>query len=279
MDGLPEKEESRHPVSRLMLVALCVAVPVLTIAGFVPHEWLPPAATRHGAGVDVVIRYLLATTGIVFVAGHAVLGWFVWRFARGPATYRPAAPRVELLWALVPVVVMAVVSEAGVIVLGAPVFKQLYATAPENPVEVEVVGKQFEWFVRYPGKDGKFGRTKPELVHEVRNPMGLDRKDPAAKDDVFVRGVLRLPVDRTAMVRLRTHDVQHSFAVPAFRVKQDLVPGFPTSTRFEPVRAGQYEIVCAELCGLGHYKMRGEVHVLTADEYEKWLAEQIGWFE
>jgi len=113
----------------------------------------------------------------------------------------------------------------------------------------------------------------------VRNPLGLDKNDPAAKDDLFFRGVLRLPVNRAAAVRLRSHDVQHSFSVPAFRVKQDLIPGATTRTQFVPIVEGTYEIACAELCGLGHYKMSGTVIVMSQQEFDEWLAKQIGQFE
>jgi cytochrome c oxidase subunit 2 len=208
------------------------------------------------------------------------LGWIVW--TRGNATtsqVRPIGKKQELLWALIPIVFMGIVSEAGVLALGHSVWRELYGDGDLDALQVEVVGKQFEWFVRYPGKDGQFGRTMPELVHEVRNPLGLDETDSAATDDIFSRGVLRLPVGRMVQVRLRTHDVQHSFAVTAFRVKQDLVPGLPTLTQFVPTREGEYEIACAELCGLGHYKMRGTTLVLSDADFEQWLSNQFGWFE
>jgi cytochrome c oxidase subunit 2 len=270
----------RVPLAAIVLVAFFALVTILTVIGFAFRAWLPPVASQHGAGVDFVIHFLLITTGIVFVAGHAALGWFVWRFSRGePATYQPVSQRTEWLWALPPVVFMAVVSEVGVLVLGHPVWNQLYGAVPEDAVIVEVVGKQFEWFVRYPGKDGAFGKTQPDQVHETRNPLGLVEEDPAASDDIVTRGVLRLPVGRSVSVRLRTHDVLHSFAVPAFRVKQDLVPGIVTHTQFTPTKAGEFEIACAELCGLGHYKMRGTIQVAAVEEFEQWLAAQIGWFE
>ena len=276
------KDETRAPFTRMCLVGFFCLVTLLTVVGFSAKTWLPAVASQHGEGIDTVISYLLITTGMVFIVGHLALAWLIWKHTGDrPATYRPVTAKVEWLWALVPVLFMAVVSEAGVLFLGHPVWSQLYGDTPADAVRVEMVGKQFEWFVRYPGKssDSKFGETRPDLVHEVRNPMGLVKKDPDAKDDIFVRGVLRLPVGRMASIRLRTHDVQHSFAVPAFRTKQDLVPGFPTHTQFVPTREGEYEIACAELCGLGHYKMRGTVIVMSQDEYDKWLASQYGWFE
>ena len=273
-------QPSRAPLTAKYLVAFFGAVVVLTIYGFAARPWLPEVASRHGKGVDTVIWYLLATTGPVFVAGHVMLAWLVWTRSSAEATeYQPVSSRTELLWAMLPIAFMGIVSEAGVLALGHPVWSELYGEPEPDAMKVEVVGKQFEWFVRYPGKDGEFGHTSPDLVHEVRNPLGLDKKDPAAKDDLFSRGVLRLPVDRMVRVRLRTHDVQHSFAIPSFRVKQDLVPGFPTQTQFVPTREGEYEIACAELCGLGHYKMRAVAIVLSEEEFKQWKASQLGWFE
>ena len=274
------RQSSRFPLRATALVVFFLAIVVLTIAGVFARPWRPEAAARHAAGVDRVIDYLLVTTALVFVVGHAALAWLVWTRTRAPAAgVRPVSRRTQLTWVLIPVVFMGIVSEAGVLVLGRSVWRDLYGAADADSLDVEVVGKQFEWFVRYPGKDGRFGRTKPELVHEVRNPLGLDPDDPAASDDLVSRGVLRLPVGRMVQIRLRTHDVQHSFAVPAFRVKQDLVPGLPTQTRFVPTREGEYEIACAELCGLGHYSMRGVVLVTSDAEFETWLSNQIGWFE
>ncbi len=271
---------SRVPVSGILLVAFFAVVMILTVLGFAVRSWRPPVASQHGEGVDFVINYLLITTGVVFVLGHVALGWLVWRHSQpGPSTYKPTSAKVEWLWALIPVAFMAVASEVGVLLIGQPVWHQLYGEAEHDAIEIEVVGKQFEWVVRYPGKDGEFGKTDPEEVHETRNPLGLVEEDPAATDDIISRGVLHLPTDRMASIRLRSHDVQHSFSVPSFRVKQDLVPGTMTHTQFVPTKEGEYEIACAELCGLGHYKMRGLAIVKTQAEFDNWLASQIGWFE
>jgi cytochrome c oxidase subunit 2 len=157
---------------------------------------------------------------------------------------------------------------------------------------VQVTGEQFAWNIHYPGADRVFGRTDIKLLDLQSNPLGLDRSDPAAKDDITTVNQLYLPVNRPIIVRLRTKDVIHSFGVPEFRVKQDAVPGFtipiwfiPTVTTAEMrTRTGnpafQYEIACAQLCGLGHARMRGFVTVQSAEEFQKWmeeaLAEQAG---
>jgi cytochrome c oxidase subunit 2 len=152
---------------------------------------------------------------------------------------------------------------------------------------VEVTGEQFAWNVHYAGADGKFGRTDIKMIDLQSNPLGLDRDDPAAKDDVTTVNQLYLPVNRPIIVRLRSKDVIHSFNVPQMRVKQDAVPGFTIPIWFVPnvttaemrTRLGnpefQYEIACAQLCGLGHSRMRAFVTVLGADEFQKWLADQV----
>ncbi|MBI4575946.1 MAG: cytochrome-c oxidase [Planctomycetes bacterium] len=264
----------------LLLALLLVALAGAAVAGFALRDWLPPLASSHGAGVDRTIRYILAATGAIFILGHLTLAFCVWRFREGGAGgYRPVGPRAEWLWALGPVALMTVVSEVGVLWIGMPVWAEVYGEPPAGALEVEVVGKQFEWLVRYPGKDGVPGRTDPRMVHDARNPLGLDRGDPAARDDVVLRGELHLDAGRDTVVRLRSHDVLHSFSLPLLRVKQDVVPGLAIPTRFRPTREGSFEIACAELCGLGHYRMRGTAVVHPAGEFEAWLAAQPGWFE
>lgn len=271
---------TRDPVSTFALILFLATACALTVLGFMVKSWLPPVASDHGVKVDRVIYYLLIATGGIFIIGHVALIALIWKNSRRETSeYKPVTARTELLWALIPVGLMAVISEVGVIVLGLPVWQDLYGQVTDPPLEVEVVGKQFEWLVRYPGKDGRFGKTRINLVHETRNPFGLVEADPDAQDDVVLRGVLRLPVGRTVLVRLRSHDVQHSFTVPAFRIKQDLVPGLTTQARFKPTVEGEYDLACAELCGLGHYQMKGTVLVLSPEAFTEWLGKQPGWFE
>jgi cytochrome c oxidase subunit 2 len=261
-------------LARLYAAAFAAAA-LLVALGFRTHGRLPELASRHGASIDAVIRYLLVTTGILFLLGHGVLAWFVLRYAGAGARGSPhASARTEWRWALAPVLVMCVLAEGGVLMVGLPAFRQLYVETPEDPWVVEVVGKQFEWIVHYPGADGRFGASRADLVSDARNPLGLDKKDPNVADDVWTRGQLRIPVDRSVVIRLRALDVIHSFTVPQFRVKQDLIPGFLGRTQFEPTKTGQYEIACAELCGLGHYRMRGFIEVQSQGEVDQWLSEQ-----
>jgi cytochrome c oxidase subunit 2 len=146
--------------------------------------------------------------------------------------------------------------------------------AGNDAVIVRVTGHQFAWEVQYPGADGKFGRTELKLV-SAENLIGLDRKDPDAKDDIVTSNQLNLPENRPVLVHLSSQDVIHSFGLYEMRVKQDAIPGLDIPVWFVPTRTGEYEIACSQLCGLGHYRMRGFVNVQTAADYDKWMAEQV----
>ncbi len=267
-------------VELVAVILLFLSATLFTVIGFISRDWMPAVASEHGVGVDSVIRYLLVSTGTILVIGTVVFLVFLWKYGRGRPTGSPKTSlRTERRWTLVPILGMAVVAEAGVLVKGMPVWKQVYGAVPEDAVVVEVTGQQFEWIVRYPGSDGSFGRTDPSLIDQTVNPAGLVRDDPAAADDLVFRGTLHVPVGKTIHVKLRSHDVLHSFSIPAFRVKQDIVPGIIGSTQFVPTREGSYETACAELCGMGHYTMGGTIIVHSQQEYETWLQVQVGWFQ
>jgi cytochrome c oxidase subunit 2 len=242
-----------------------------TVAGFFLIHWKLEVASEHGVGVDRMILFLLVTTGVMFVAGHAIVTWFLLR-SRGDRPWKAPSVRSEWIATLVPIAIVVIVAEGGVISIGMPVWAQISGNDP-GAVQVEVIGKQFEWLSHYPGPDGKFGTCDPAQIDEQLNPIGIDEKDPAGGDDVVVRGVLVLPVGRTASIRIRSLDVLHSFTVPLWRTKQDAVPGLPTRTQVRPTVAGKYEITCAELCGMGHFRMRAFAKVVSAAEFEKWLAD------
>lgn len=264
---------------RLELIALAsffLAITAFTVAGFA-HDWKPPVASQEGARVDAVIRYLLLTTGAVLVLGALVMVAFLWRYGRGEPVPAPRSdPRLERWWSLLPVLGMAAIAEVGVLVKGLPVWKRVYGAPPPGALVVEVNAQQFEWWVRYPGPDGVFGRRDPRLVDATANPLGIVPDDTAGQDDVVVRNALHLPMGTPIHVKLRSRDVLHSFSIPEFRVKQDVVPGMVTSITFVPWRPGRYEIACAELCGLGHYRMAARVIVHEPAEFQSWLEAQTG---
>ena len=189
---------------------------------------------------------------------------------------------------------MAVVEAILLIGFAIPLWAARVEGAPpeSEALVVQVTGEQFAWNIHYPGADRVFGRKDIKLIDLQSNPLGLDRSDPAAKDDITTVNQLYLPVNKPIIVRLMSKDVIHSFGVPEFRVKQDAVPGFTIPIWFIPTitteemrtRTGNpeftYEIACAQLCGLGHARMRGFVTVQSDEEFQKWmegaLAEQAG---
>lgn len=236
---------------------------------------LPAPASAHGGGIDAMINYSLLCTGLMLLAGHIVLTVFVLKFYRQPrATYGVASRRTEWRWAMVPIVMMAVVAEGGVLVIGLPVWKQLHvAGRPGEEVVIEVVAQQFQWNFRYPGADEKFGATGLKF-ESAADQIGVDPKDAAGKDDLVQTGVLTVPAGKLIHLRMRSKDVIHSLFLPVQRLKQDVVPGMVIDTFFTPTVAGKYEILCTELCGLGHYRMRGVLEVLEPVAYENWLKEE-----
>jgi cytochrome c oxidase subunit 2 len=170
---------------------------------------------------------------------------------------------------------MALVAEGGVLAIGMPVWAEYFGAAPSaDAITIEVTAQQFMWNVRYPGADGVFGRTRAALIDEATNPLGVDATDPAGTDDVITVNEITVPVNRVIRVQLHAKDVIHSFFLPNFRVKQDAVPGMTPEVMFVPTRKGQYELACAELCGLAHYRMRGFFNVVSQSEFDGWLREK-----
>jgi len=253
-------------------------------------EWLglPPLAATHGGQIDGLIGWIHVFMLILFVGWGGFIAYTLIRFrrSRNPvADYAGVRSHRSTYLEIGVAVVEAVLLFGFAIPLWAARVDRM---PPEGEaLVVQVTAEQFAWNVHYPGPDRVFGRTDIKLLDLQANPLGLDRTDPAAKDDVTTLNQLYLPVNRPIIVRLRSKDVIHSFGVPELRVKQDAVPGFTIPIWFVPnvttadmrTRLGkpefQYEIACAQLCGLGHYRMRGFVTIQTAEEFQKWLEEQI----
>lgn len=251
--------------------ALLVPVGGLWLAG---HDWFPQVLSAHGQGIKRMLDFTLAVTGAFFVVGHLVLAGLVVRaLRRRGSSEAPPSIRAQRLVGIIPAVLMALVAEGGVMALGLPVWDEYYGEAPADAFQVEVTGRQFFWAVRYPGPDGAWGRTEPALV-SVDNPIGLDLEDGPALDDVVVLNEVHLPTGRASEIRLRSYDVIHSFFVPELFLKQDLMPGMTVPVRVRPTGAGRFELACNQICGLGHYQMRGFVHLDEPADFESWLAEQ-----
>jgi len=238
--------------------------------------WLPPVATTYGPQIDSQFHTTYIAMGIVFVAAQVALGLFAWKYrdrGKAHAYYSHGNIRLEAVWT-----VLTAILFIGLNLMGEHIWAQARFQGPAPGSEqVEITGMQFQWYFRYPGPDGKYGRTRADLEDpSTGNALGIDPDDAAAKDDI-VTSTLVLPVDRELDVSLKTLDVIHDFFVPEFRFKQDAVPGLLIRMHFTPNRVGDYEIDCAELCGSGHYKMRAGVKVVSQDDYAAFLKAPQQW--
>ena len=240
-------------------------------------NWLgmPVAASAHAGEIDQMISLVHWLMLVLFVGWGA---FFVFVLVRFRASANPTASYVGAKGKLAKSseVAVALIEVLLLVFYAIPAWAKRVTNFPagDDAVIVRVVGEQFAWNVQYPGKDGKFGRTDPTLV-SADNPLGLDRKDPDAKDDITQINNLNLPAGRPVLVHLTSKDVIHSFGVYELRVKQDAVPGLEMPVWFIPTLVGQFDITCSQLCGLGHYRMRGFVNVQSAADYDKWMADQV----
>lgn len=234
--------------------------------------WFPVSITAFGREIDRQFARTFLIVGVVFVLSQLVLGWlvFCYRDRGGRASYSHGNNAMEILWTLA----------TAVLFVGLGVYAERswaevhFRGAAPGAIQIEVQGQQFAWYFRYPGPDGKFGRIDPRLVNDAtQNYFGLDANDPAAKDDLVVP-VLAVPVNREVELILRAKDVTHSFFVRELRLKQDAVPGMMIRIHFTATQTGTYEIACAELCGLGHHRMRSFLQVMSDTDYQKWLRDQ-----
>jgi cytochrome c oxidase subunit 2 len=258
----------------LALLLIIWLITFLSSYFFVAHTWWPHAISASAPYIDHQWHLTFIAMGVVFIAAQVALGFVVWRYRDHgdavKASYSHGNNKLELTWT-----VLTAILFLGLNAIGSPIWAaERFHSADTSAMKVEVTGLQFAWYFRYPGPDNNFGRTRPDLEDASLgglSALGVDSADPAAKDDV-VSGVLFLPVNREVDLTLRAQDVIHSFFVPAMRFKQDAVPGLMIHMHFRPEQTGDYEIACAELCGLGHYKMHGIMRVVSEPEYDKWLA-------
>jgi cytochrome c oxidase subunit 2 len=231
--------------------------------------WFPESITEHGGAVDRQFMITILVVGIAFAAAQIGLGWVVWKYrdsaAATRATYSHGNNRLEVVWTVVTAIIFISLA-----VMGQRVWAALHLhAAPAGSYTVKVVAQQFSWNFHYHGKDNVFGRTDPKLIDDsALNYVGLDDTDPNAKDDSVV-STLVVPVNRPIELILKSKDVTHSFFVPQLRFKQDLVPGMAIPVHFTVNKTGKYELACAELCGMNHYKMKSYMLVLPEDEFNE----------
>jgi cytochrome c oxidase subunit II len=251
------------------LILLLVAIGSVVFHLLSPWWWTPIATNWRY--IDDTINITFWITGFVFVAVIVFMAYCIFRFHHKEgrrAAYNPENKKLEF-W-------LSVGTGIGVAAMLAPglVVWHQFVTVPADATEVEVMGQQWQWSFRLPGKDGRLGTTDVRNISSD-NPMGLNRDDPHGQDDVVIdSGDLHLPVGKPVRVLLRSVDVLHDFYVPEFRAKMDMVPGMVTYFWIRPIRTGTFDVLCAELCGAAHYQMRAKVIVEEESEYQAWLEQQ-----
>lgn len=258
------------------LLGLVIAIIALTTMGVFALKiwWFPAFISENGAAFDHQFHLTLIICGVVFFLAQLGLAYMVFRFrdrSGARASFIHGNSKSALIWTAVLAIAIFGV-DMGAEMKGEHIWSAVHLdSAPSDALQVEVTAQQFAWNFRYSGPDGKFGRTKPELMKEsLGNPLGLDPDDPASKDDV-VMPVMAVPVNRPVEVILRSKDVIHSFFVPELRFKQDVMPGMENRMHFTAFKVGRYEIPCSQLCGLGHYQMRSYLEVMSEEDFAKWL--------
>lgn len=242
---------------------LFLLVPVLGVACFVwpmldlwpmRGHWLPANINDHGAVIDNLFLFILVLTGVIFVATGLALFWFLWKYdaARNPqpVAFTHGSHTLEVVWSIIPAATLVFIAIYQMNAWAdAKMKRPKFPDGRLRPPIAEITARQFEWRVRYAGEDGALGTT----------------------DDVFTVNDLHLPVSEEIVLSIKSQDVLHSFFLPNLRVKQDVVPGMKQFVWFRPNKTGAYDIVCAELCGWGHYKMRGRVTFVGREEFDLWL--------
>ena len=260
-----------------MLVALVLFLVI--IGSIIFHFWTPwwwTEVASNWGNIDGTIILTFWVTGAVFVAVCLFMSYCVWRFEYKKdqkADYSPENPKLE--WFL------TILTTIGVCALLAPglIVWNKYVSVPEDAVDIEVMGQQWFWNYRLPGPDGKLGLTDLRNITED-NPFGMNLDDPNGLDDILIEADdLHILLGQSVKVNLRSIDVLHDFYVPQFRAKMDMVPGTVTYYWFTPTRTGDFEILCMEYCGTGHYAMKGRVLVDNEEDYKEWLSEQINFEE
>jgi cytochrome c oxidase subunit 2 len=234
----------------------------------------PPNVSEHGYQIDHIIEFCHWFMGALFVGWWIYFIFVLWRFHK---SRNPVANHEGVTSGISTHLEFAVVLIEAVLLIGfaIPLWAKRVNDFPsdKNAILVHAIGQQFNWNFHLPGPDGVFGRRDLALVSNS-NPIGLDQNDPHSKDDLVLLNELHVPVDRNVVVDVSSKDVIHNFALPSMRSAQDAIPGQVIPMWFKPIKTGTYDIVCGQLCGLGHYSMKGSLVVDTPADYQAWLKER-----
>jgi cytochrome c oxidase subunit II len=263
-------------MAKLFAVTI-IAIAIISAIPIVRHTWwLPQDISTHGQPIDEQMSETMAEAGISFLASQILLAIFIWKYSK-PRT----GERIKNFPGGAMGLVIAAFLLVGTEVLalgafGAKAWANIYLTPPSpNAMPVQVQAGQFAFYFRYPGPDGKFGPIHPDMISEAnQNFFGLDQDhDQASKDDI-VTAEMAIPVNREIHLLMHSKDLGHSFYVPELRVHQDFVPGLDLAIHFTATKIGKYEIVCTQLCGLGHYNMKAYLYVMSQEDFDSWLKKE-----
>ena len=236
---------------------------------FTPWYWTDVASNWGSMDDTITLTFWIGGGVFILVCLFMVYCVFKYSYKEGrKAEYKPEDKKLEriLTWS-------TTLGVAALLAPGLIVWNQ-FINVPSNAIHVDVMAWQWGWQYRLPGKDGKLGTTSVTNISD-NNPFGINLDDPYGKDDILIQSdKLNLKNNRPVKILLRSVDVLHNWYVPQFRAKMDAVPGTITYYWFEPNKIGEYEVLCAEYCGVGHYGMRGRVEVQDEQNYENWLDEQ-----
>ena len=255
-------------------MGVAIALVVLVIGSLLFHflsPWYFTPIASNWSTIDDTISITFWVTGAVFVAVNLFMAYAIWRYAHrkgARAHYQPENKKLET-WLLA----VTTVGVAAMLAPGLFVWAK-FVEAPADAAVVEAVAQQWHWTYRFPGKDGKLGASEARHVSDA-NPFGIDPADAAGQDDILINGPeFRLPLGKPVKLLLRSKDVLHNFSIAQIRVKMDLVPGLVTHVWFTPTRAGRFDLLCEELCGIAHFAMRGRMVVEEDAAFQKWISQQ-----
>jgi len=280
--------ESDRINARMMLVFIVGGmIALIWSVGYFKKEMILEGASVHGQWIDSMFNVTLLFTGIVFFLTQIALFYFAWRYKHTKerkALYYPENNKLEMWWTVIPAIVLTTL-----VVIGLYRWFQITGPEPAGSMVVEITGKQFNWMYRYPGKDGKLGPNRFEYITDA-NLVGIDFNNADSRDD-FMPTEMHFVVNKPVLLKIKSRDVIHDVGIPWFRVKMDAVPGITTRFWFIPTvttaemrqKTGNpdftYEIACDQLCGKGHFGMKGMVVVETQEEYNKWAASQTSFYD
>ena len=251
----------------LMVPVIGVGLFVWPMADLWPMQghWLPENVSDHGQVIDDLFMFILVLTGVIFIATGVALFWFLWKYDAAanpqPVTFTHGSHTLEVVWSILPAATLVFIAIYQLNAWADAKMRRPMLAGADGQIDTqddvlkpeiaEITGRQFEWRIRYAGNDGVVG----------------------TEDDVQVVNDLHLPVDEEIVLKIKSQDVLHSFFLPNLRVKQDVVPGMQQFVWFQANKTGVFDIVCAELCGWGHYKMRGRITLESRADFDRWLAQ------